>query len=178
MPTVLDTAKEATYTALGLNVLFLDEVSERFEDARDQLTERFSGPRKQLDEQLDIARDHAKKAQTDWQKQADEFSSNVKERMPFDVDEVTDDVQDRLQPVARRAWEAAEPAVNRLGEIAPAPLDGYVKDGVTKIREFLAEEAPVVKPAAKKTATKKPAAKKATAKKTTRKPAAKKAASK
>jgi len=173
MPTVLDTAKEASYTALGLNVLFLDEVSERFDDARGQISERFAGQRKQFDEQLDIARDHAKKAQTDWQKQADDFGTSVKGYFPFDVDEVSD----RVQPVARRTWEAAEPTITRMTELTPAPIDTYVKDGVSKIREFLVEEEAPEAPAKKK--AKKPAAKKESAKKTnTRKPAEKKTASK
>lgn len=157
MPTVLETAKEASYTALGLNVLLIDEV-----------TERLAGPRKQVTGHLKIARDHAKKAQAEWQKQADEVSSNVKGRLPFDIDEVSDSVQSRVQPVARRTWEAAEPTVTRFSELAPAPFDNYITDGVSKVRELLIEE-PVVKtgtrkPAAKKTAARKPAAKKATRK--------------
>lgn len=168
MPTVLETAKEATYTALGLNVLIFDEI-----------TERFAGQREQLDEQLDIARDHAKKAQTDWEKQSEQFTAQVKERMPFDVDQVTETIQSRVQPVVRRTWEAAEPTVNRLTEMAPAPVDGYMKDGVAKVRELIIDEPAKAKPAAKKPAAKKAPAKKAAAKKTTaRKPAAKKAASK
>ncbi len=167
MPTMLESAKEATYTALGLNVLILDEVNERL-----------AGPRKQVVQHLNIARDHAKKAQAEWQKQADDVSSNVKDRLPFDLSEVADSVQNRVQPVALRTFEAAEPAMTRVSEMAPAPFDNYITDSVTKVRELLIDEPVATKTAArkpaKKAAARKPAAKKATA----RKPAAKKAASK
>ncbi len=160
MPSVIETAKEASYTALGLNVLFIDE-----------MTERLTAPREQMEEQLDIARDHATKARADWQKQADEFNANVKERMPFDIDEVSTQIQDRVQPIVRRSWEAAEPVVARIAELTPAPFDTYVKDGASKVSELVADAPAVAKPAAKKAAAKKPAAKKTAAKK----PAAKKA---
>jgi len=163
MPSVIETAKEASYTALGLNVLFIEE-----------MTERFTTPREQMEEQLDIARDHATKARADWQKQADQFNTNVKERLPFDMDEVSTQIQDRVQPVVRRSWEAAEPVVARIVDMTPAPFDTYVKDGADKLAELLAEEAAPAKPAARKPAARKPAAKKTVAKK----PAAKKAASK
>ncbi len=165
MPTMLENAKEATYTALGLNVLILDEVNDRF-----------AGPRKQVVQHLNIARDHAKKAQAEWQKQADDVSANVKERLPFDLTEVTDSVQNRVQPVALRTFEAAEPTMTRFSEMAPAPFDNYITDGVTKVRELLVDQ-PVVK--AKTAPVKKAAARKPAAKKTAaRKPAAKKAATK
>ena len=159
MPTVIEQAKEAGYTALGLNVLFIDEVNERF-----------SAPIEQMEEQFDIARDHAKKAQAEWQKQADEFTENFRERLPFDLDEVTEQVQDRVQPIVRRSWEAAEPVVDRLTELTPAPFGDYMKDGVERFKGLVVDEP------AKKAAPRKAAAK--TTKKTTAKKAAPKASAK
>ena len=163
MPSVLESAKEAGYTALGLNVLMFDEVAERTADVR-----------KRVDEQLDIARDHGRKAQEDFQKQADDLSENVKKAMPFDVDAVTDAVQDRIQPFAKRSFELAEPAWKRIAEISPAPFDEMVTDGVARMRDLVLDEEPAAEAAPKKKATRKPAAKKTTAKKSTKKAAAKK----
>lgn len=140
MPTILESAKEASYTALGLNVLLLDEMNERL-----------AGPREQVTEQLNIARDHAKKARADWQKQAGGFSTSLKDRFPFDLGQVTESVQSRVQPVARRSWQAAEPTVTRFAEFTPAPLDGYVKDAVNKLNETLVVD---TKTASKKKASK------------------------
>lgn len=163
MPTVIDQAKEAGYTALGLNVLIIDEMNERF-----------SAPIGQMEAQFDIARDHAKKAQAEWQKQADEFAENFRERLPFDLDEVTEQVQGRVQPIVRRSWEAAEPVVDRLTELTPAPFDGYMKDGVERFKELVDE--PAKKAAPKKAAAK--TTKKSAARKATPKAAAKKAPAK
>lgn len=129
MPSVLDTAKEATYAAFGLQILALDEMNERFADQRSQLEERFSDQRSQLDEQIELARKHGA------------------------------DARERVQPVIQRSWEFAESTVTRVAEMTPAPIDGYVTDGFAKIREFagveVAEEAPAKKAPAKKAATKK-----------------------
>ncbi len=146
MPTLLENAKDAAYTAIGLNVLLLDDLNEMIASQRKQLDERFSGQRKQLDEQLDIAREHGQKA------------------------------RERIQPVARRTWDAAEPTVSRLSEITPAPLDEYVNEGIGRIREYVNGPAkPAPKPAAKKASSTKSAARKSTARKSTaRKSTAKK----
>ena len=58
MPTVLDNAKEAGYAALGLQILFFEEMGERLSAQREQLDERFSDQREQIQEQLEIARKH------------------------------------------------------------------------------------------------------------------------
>ena len=74
-----------------------------------------------------------------------------------------------MVPVARRSWEAAEPAVTRISDLTPAPFDSYVNDGIAKLREFVGEEAPAESVATEAT---EPAAAKATepaAKKTTKK---------
>lgn len=185
MPTLLDnpiigSAKEAVYTAVGLNVLVLDEVSERL-----------SGPRTQLEEQVDIARTHATKARSDWQKQADELNESLKKRLPFDVDQLgervktslpfdTEDlggqVETALRSNVRRTWELTEPAITWVAGRTPAPLDTVVNDGVAKLRDLVtdmtteaapatAAKAPAKKAAAKKAPAKKAAARKAPAKK-------------
>ena len=134
MPSVLDTAKEATYAAVGLQLLAIDEMNERFADQRSQLEERFSDQRSQLDEQIELARKHGA------------------------------DARERVQPMIQRSWELAESTVTRVAEMTPAPIDGYVTEGFAKIREFagveVAEEAPAKKAPAKKAPTKKAAAKK------------------
>lgn len=136
MPTVLDTAKEATYAAVGLNVLLVEELNERITEQRDQLTEqmneRFADQRSQVDEQLDLAREHGQKA------------------------------RERMQPLAQRSWEFYESTVTRIGELAPAPIDGYVTDGLARIKDFVGPEitGTEAKKAPAKKATKKPAAKK------------------
>lgn len=197
MASVLETAKEATYAAVGLNVLFLDEVAERTAEARKQFEARTADNRKQLEAQLDIAREHGRKAQADFQSQAETFTSNLKQAVPFDVDAAAeriksalpgdieldrDSIQARVQPIARKGFEMVEPMWKRVAEIAPAPLDGYVTDGVERVRKLVVDE-PVVeapaKPAAKKTTARKTTAKKAPARKTTAKKApARKAAAK
>ena len=134
MPSVLDTAKEATYAAVGLQLLAIDEMNERFADQRSQLEERFSDQRSQLDEQIELARKHGA------------------------------DARERVQPMIQRSWELAESTVTRVAEMTPAPIDGYVTEGFAKIREFagveVAEEAPAKKASAKKAPAKKAAAKK------------------
>jgi hypothetical protein len=193
---ILDGAKEAVYTAVGLNVLVLDEVSERL-----------SGPRVQLEGQVDIARTHATKARTEWQKQADEFNESFKKRLPFDVEQLTErmkinlpfdaddlggQVETALRSNVRRTWELTEPAITWVAGRTPAPLDEVVNDGVAKLRDLvtdLSEAAPAAaaaapakpatasKTAARKTAAKTTAARKAPAKKApARKAAAPKAA--
>lgn len=126
MPPVIDTAREASYTALGLNVLLFDE-----------MRERLRVPRQQLADQLEIARAHAKKAQAEWPAQ--------------------------VQPVARQTFEAAAPTITRLADLAPAPIDGAVKDGLSRVRDLLVEEPEPAKPAPKKPAKRKTSPKKATA---------------
>lgn len=191
MPTLrenplLDGAKEAVYTAVGLNVLVLDEVSERL-----------SGPRVQLEEQVDIARTHATKARADWQKQADEFNESFKKRLPFDVDQLTErmktnlpfdaddlggQVETALRTNVRRTWELTEPAITWIAGRTPAPLDEVVNDGVAKLRDLVAdvstEGAPAAAAAAKPATAKKTAARKTAAKTTARKAPAKKAPAK
>ena len=129
MPSVLDTAKEATYAAVGLQLLAIDEMNERFADQRSQLEERFSDQRSQLDEQIELARKHGA------------------------------DARERVQPMIQRSWEFAESTVTRVAEMTPAPIDGYVTESFAKIREFagveVAEEAPAKKAPAKKAAAKK-----------------------
>ena len=133
MPSVLDTAKEATYAAVGLQLLAIDEMNERFADQRSQLEERFSDQRSQLDEQIELARKHGA------------------------------DARERVQPMIQRSWEFAESTVTRVAEMTPAPIDGYVTESFAKIREFagveVEEEAPK-KASAKKAPAKKAAAKK------------------
>jgi len=187
MPSVLDNAKEAAYTAVGLNVLFLDQVSERF-----------AGPREQLEEQADIARNHATKARAEWQQQADEMNAAIKNRLPFDVDTLTGRVKDALpfevdavpaqldkalRSNVRRTWELTEPTLTWVAGRTPAPLDDYVTDGVAKLRDLVTEVTEAAAssttgpaPAAKKAPARKTAARKTTAAKTTaRKTTAKKA---
>ena len=91
MPSVLDTAKEATYAAVGLQILALDEMNERFADQRSQLEERFSGQRSQLDEQIELARKHGA------------------------------DARERVQPMIQRSWEFAESTVTRVAEMTRPP---------------------------------------------------------
>lgn len=122
MPTVLDTAKEASYTALGLNVLLFDEM-------RDRLT----APRQQVSHQLEIARTHAKKARAEWPTQ--------------------------VQPAALRTFEAAAPTISRLADLVPAPIEGVVKDGISRVRDLLVDEPEVTKPTPKKSAAPKSKAK-------------------
>ena len=124
MPKVLDTAKEASYTALGLNVLLFD-----------QMRERLTVPKQQVSDQLDIARAHAKKAQAKWPAQ--------------------------VQPMARQTFEAAAPTITRLADLAPAPIDGVMKDGLSRVRDLVVEEPAAPKPAPKKSAKPKTASKKA-----------------
>ena len=129
MPSVLESAKEATYAAVGLQILAIDEMNERFSDQRSQLEERFADQRSQLDEQLELARKHGAEA------------------------------RERVQPMIQRSWELAESTVTRVAEMTPAPIDGYVTEGFAKIREFAGieavEEAPKKKAPAKKAAAKK-----------------------
>ncbi len=142
MPSVLESAKEATYAAVGLNVLFVEEMNERLTEQREQfsaqLNDRFASQRGQLDDQLDLAREHGRQA------------------------------RDRVQPLAKRTWELYETTMNRVIEIAPAPIDGFVTDGVAKMRDLVGEDiaaAPVAEEAAaKKAPAKKASAKKASAK--------------
>lgn len=186
---ILDGAKEAVYTAVGMNVLVLDEVSERL-----------SGPRVQLEEQVDIARTHATKARADWQKQADEFNETVKKRFPFDVDQLTErmktnlpfdaddlggQVETALRSNVRRTWELTEPAITWVAGRTPAPLDEVVNDGVAKLRDLVtdlsaeAAAAPAATAAAKPATARKTAARKTAAKTTAaRKSTATKAAAK
>ncbi len=110
MPSVLDTAKEATYAAIGLQVLAIEDLNERFSEQRTQLEERFSDQRTQLDEQLDLARKHGNEA------------------------------RDRVQPMVQRTWDFAESTLTRFAELTPAPLDGYMTDGFAKMREFAGVE--------------------------------------
>ena len=141
MPSVLDTAKEATYAAVGLQILAIDEMNERFADQRTQLEERFadqrtqleerfSDQRTQLDEQLELARKHGAEA------------------------------RERVQPMIQRSWELAESTVTRVAEMTPAPIDGYVTESFAKIREFAGVEATEEEAPAKKAPAKKAAAKK------------------
>jgi hypothetical protein len=151
MPTMLETAKEATYAVIGLNVLLAEELNQRLTVQREQLSEQFEGrfatQRTQLNEQLDLAREHGQQA------------------------------RERMQPLAKRSWDLYETTMTRAVEMAPAPFDEYLAESVTKAREFVGPdvvaEAAASAPA-KKTPAKKTAAKKAPA----RKPAAKKAAAK
>lgn len=128
MPSVLDTAKEATYAAVGLQILALDEMNERFADQRSQLEERFADQRSQLDEQLELARKHGA------------------------------DARERVQPMIQRSWELAESTVTRFAEVTPAPIDGYVTEGFARLREFAGVEAPKAAKPAKKAPAKKAAA--------------------
>ena len=132
MPSVLDTAKEATYAAIGLQVLAIEDLNERLTEQRSQLEERFSDQRSQIDEQLDLARKHGAEA------------------------------RDRVQPMIQRSWDLAETTLARVADLTPAPIDGYMTDGFAKMREFAGVEAAEVsaEPAAKKPAAKKAAAKK------------------
>jgi hypothetical protein len=120
MPTVLESAKEATYAAVGLNVLFVDEMNERMTEQREQFTtqfnDRFASQRGQFDEQLGLAREHGRKA------------------------------RERVQPLAQRTWGFYDSTMNRVIELAPAPIDGYVTDGVAKLREIVGED--IAKPVA------------------------------
>lgn len=79
-----------------------------------------------------------------------------------------------MQPLAQRSWELYETTMTRFVEMAPAPLNGYLSETVTKTREFVGPDVfstpaaatkAATKPAAKKAPARKPAAKKATAKK-------------
>lgn len=180
---ILDGAKEAVYTAVGLNVLVLDEVSERL-----------SGPRVQLEEQVDIARTHAAKARTDWQKQADELNESFKKRLPFDVEQLTErmktnlpfdaddlggQVETALRSNVRRTWELTEPAITWVAGRTAAPLDEVVNDGVAKLRDLVTDVSTEAAPAAAPTAAAKPAtAKKTAARKTAAKTTARKAPAK
>ena len=141
---MLETAKEATYAAIGLNVLLAEELSQRLTVQREQLSEqlegRFAAQRTQLNEQLDLAREHGQQA------------------------------RERMQPLAQRSWDLYETTMNRAVEMTPAPFDEYPADGITKAREFVgpdivADAAAPAKTTAKKTQARKPAAKKAPAKK-------------
>ncbi len=180
---IIDSAKDAVYTAVGLNVLVLDEISERL-----------SGPRSQLEEQVEIARTHATKARADWQKQADDVNENVKNRLPFDVDQLADrvktslpfeaddlggQVEEALRSNVRRTWELTEPTITWVAGRTPAPLDEVVNDGVAKLRDLATEfgdEPPAAAAAAKPAAAKPATAKKTAARKTAAKTPAKKKA--
>ena len=63
---MIETAKDAAYTAVGLNVLMFDEISERL-----------AGPRAKIEEHLDIARTHATEARSDFEAQANEFTDRM-----------------------------------------------------------------------------------------------------
>ena len=73
MPTTLETAfdsaKDVAYTAVGLNLLVLDRIGDRFDSEF-----------KELDKQFGIARKHAKKAQSRWQSQYDEAAERFQDR--------------------------------------------------------------------------------------------------
>jgi hypothetical protein len=156
MPSVLDTAKDATYTAIGLNVLFFEELSELFSTQRDQFNDRFSTQRDQLNDRLSTQRD-----------QLNDRLSTQRDQLNEQLDIARDhakSARDRMVPVARRSWEAAEPTVTRISGLTPAPFDSYVNDGVAKLRGFVGEEAPGESAAAEAT---EPVAKKATKKETT-----------
>lgn len=146
---VIETVKDATYAAVGLNVLLLDEVAERTADTR-----------KQLDEQLELARTHGRRAQDDFQKQADNIQEGVKSRLPFDVD-----------ALGERGWKLAEPTFDQLVKVTPKPFESMVTDTRDRVKSLLvtAPAAPAKTAAAKKPARKAPAKKRTAA----RKPAAK-----
>ena len=110
MPSVIDSAKEATYAAVGLQILVFDELNERFGEQRSQLEERFADQRSQLDEQIELARKHGAEA------------------------------RDRVQPMIQRSWDLAETTVGRFAEVTPAPLDGYMTDSFARMREFAGVE--------------------------------------
>lgn len=193
MSTLLENAKKSAYTAVGLQVLMLDEVNER-------VAEQFASQRKQLEAQLKIARKHGLAARKDWEKQIAPLTTRMNdvndeivkrfEPVTTKVTELNEQLQERFEPVAKASRRIVEPSLKQiadLGERLPAPVAKVIEDSLSRTRELLGADETVAaaKPAAPKAeaavaakpAARKPVARKAPAARrpATRKPAARKA---
>ena len=135
MPTVTETAKDATYTVIGVPVLFFDEIGARLAPRREQLTERFNTQRQQLDTRFNEQRDHLSKRLDDQRKQLEEQLELAREHATK--------ARARVKPATQKTFDAAEPTFRRITDVAPMPIDGYMQDGFSRVRLAFGLEEPV-----------------------------------
>jgi hypothetical protein len=143
MSTVLDNAKKTAYTAFGMQVLVIDEITER-------MNERLAEPRHWFEGEVAEARKLAEAARKDWTKQAESFADRFSP-LTDRVESFGETLQERVQPVTKAGLKIMEPGLKQLealGHRAPAPVAKFIDESVARTREFMTAPVTAAKEAA------------------------------